>query len=327
MKPTHKVLAALALTLGAAVQAQAAADFPKAGPISLVVGFPAGGGADTVARYVAQQLSKSWDVPVVVENRAGAGGILSASYVARAPNNGSTILLAGTNMVQLKASMHELPFDIAKALTPVAQVARSGTLFVAPNSLPANNFKEFVDLVKSQPGRHSFGSYGVGTSSQMYGELLNREAGLDLLHIAYKGAMQAISQGIQGNSVSVAVVDAGSGTPFVRSGQIKALAVTGTERLTTLPDIPTTNELNIKSMDTYGWYGMFVPDGTPDTVVDKINATMREIAATPEYQQRMVDMGLMKPNLYTARQFQQVFNEDTAYWDKVIDDTGVGKSR
>lgn len=324
MKVMQKVVAALSFGFVMGAHAQDTVDFPAKGPVSLVVGFPAGGGADTIARYVAQKLSDKWRVPVVVENRPGASGVLSAAYVGRAAPDGYTILLAGTNMVQLSATMPDLPFDISETLTPVVQLARVGTLLIAPNSLPASSLDEFIDMVKAEPGKHSFGSYGVGTSSQMFGELLNQATKIDLLHVAYKGAAQAISQGVLGNSVSLAVVDAGSGTPYARSGQVKALAVTGTERLKQLPDVPTTSELGIDAMNAYGWYALFTPVSTPPGIAGKINSDMREIIGTSDYRQRMETMGLLQPVSLSTDQFKQVFERDTEYWEGVIKATGVG---
>jgi tripartite-type tricarboxylate transporter receptor subunit TctC len=322
-----KAIAAAVVGFSFCVQAQPIPnDYPKGG-VTLVVGFPAGGGADAIARYVALKLNERWQVPVVVENRPGAGGVLSASHVARAAPDGSVILLGGTNLVQLSATMQQLPFDVLRTFTPAVQLARVGTMFIAPKTIPVNSLEELAVLAKNEPGRHSFASYGAGTSSQMFGELFNQHAGTDLLHVPFKGAGQAINEGVLAKQVSVAVVDAGSGMPFVTSGQVKVLAVTGTERLSKLPEVPHTRELGIRSMDVYGWYGLFIPIATPDAIARKINADMREIISTADYRQKMESMGLLQPAPLSVAQFREVFSTDKAYWDGVISKTGVGNTK
>jgi tripartite-type tricarboxylate transporter receptor subunit TctC len=224
------------------------------------VPYPAGGATDTLARTIAQKLQEAWGQPALVENKPGASGTIGNQFVARAPADGQTILIAITALIQQPLLMDKLPYDPLADLVPVTQIARSPSLFAVPLDSPAKSLKEFVAMVKANPHKYNYGTYGAGTSSHIQGSLLNMQAGLDLVHVPFQGAAPLVTN-LVGGQLASAFIDSATARPQLKS--IRPLAVTGTQRMRGLPDVPTFAELGYHSFDPYGWFGVFVPDPAP----------------------------------------------------------------
>jgi tripartite-type tricarboxylate transporter receptor subunit TctC len=259
-------LATLSLALLGAAGAQAQTAYPSQ-PIKFIVPYPAGGTTDVLARMVAQKMQESWQQTVVVENKPGAGGTIGNNLVAKAPADGYTVLFGIVALVQ-QMTLMKLPYDPLKDFAPISRVAVTPAVFAASASLPVNNLAELIKLVKANPGKYSFGTYGPGTSAHLQGELLNLQTGMDLLHIPYQGAAPLVTA-MLGGQLSTAFMDAGSSRQHFP--KFKLLGVTGSERLSWLPNVPTLKEQGLNSFEPLGWFGMFLPVATPKPVVDKFS--------------------------------------------------------
>jgi tripartite-type tricarboxylate transporter receptor subunit TctC len=287
--------------------------------IKLIVPYPAGGATDTLGRTVAQKLQESWGQTVLVENRAGASGTIGNNLVAKAAPDGYTVLIAITALIQQPSLMDKLPYDALKDFTPVTMIARSPSMLAVPLSSPARTLKEFIDMVKAQPGKHNFGSYGAGTSSHIQGSLLNMQAGLDLVHVPFQGAAPLMTN-LVGGQLTAAFVDSASARPQLAN--IRPLAVTGTARMPGLPDVPSFLELGYHSFDPYGWFGVFLPAGAPAAVTQKLADEVNRILRLPDVTARIEGLGLQvgggKPD-----EFQQTVRKELALYGKIIKDASI----
>jgi len=311
-------LAAL-FALPAAAQ-QAPADYPSQ-PVTLVVPFPAGGITDNMARLVAQELGTAWGKPVVVENRVGASGTIGVAAVARAPKDGHTALFTITTHVQMPALQRKLSYDAVKDFAAVSQIGISTSALVVTPDVPAKTLAELVTLLKAEPGKYSYGSTGVATTSHIYGELFKKEAGVDMPHVPYKGAAPMVTD-LLGGHIRVAVLDTGTALPHLQSGKLRALAALGTQRSATLPQVPTFQQAGYAGFEPYAWIALFLPAGTPQLRVDKMSKAVAAIIAKPEVQKKMRDMNI-EPVGSTAAEFAVVLRQDADTWKRVIDKTGI----
>ncbi|PIF75048.1 tripartite-type tricarboxylate transporter receptor subunit TctC [Variovorax sp. 54] len=311
-------LAAL-FALPAAAQ-QASADYPSQ-PVTLVVPFPAGGITDNIARLVAQELGTAWGKPVVVDNRVGASGTIGAAAVARAPKDGHTALFTITTHVQMPALQRKLSYDAVKDFAAVSQIGISTSALVVTPDVPAKTLAELVTLLKAEPGKYAYGSTGVATTSHIYGELLKKEAGVDMPHVPYKGAAPMVTD-LLGGHIRVAVLDTGTALPYLQSGKLRALAALGTQRSATLPQVPTFQQAGYAGFEPYAWIALFLPAGTPQPRVDKMSKAVAAIIAKPEVQKKMRDMNI-EPVGSTAAEFAVVLRQDADTWKRVIDKTGI----
>lgn len=306
--------AVTALGLLSAAPAWAQAPYPDPGQtIRLVVPYPAGGATDTLARTVAHKLGESWKVAVIVENRPGAGGTIGSQLVARAAPDGNTVLFTIVALVQ-QITLMNLPYDPLKDFTPITRVAISPSILAVPKETPASNAREFAALVKSQPGKFNFGSYGAGTSAHIQGSLLNLEGGLDMIHVPYQGGAPLVNA-MLGNQLSAAFLDAGSSRPHLP--KFKLLGITGTQRLGWLPDVATFKEQGFNGFEPMGWFGMLLPAGTPKAVVDKFSAESRAILASPDVKERIEALGLL-PASDTPADFAEILKSDAATYARII---------
>jgi tripartite-type tricarboxylate transporter receptor subunit TctC len=289
----RKVLAALgagalsaALPLAARAQAQA---FPNK-PIRVVVPYAAGGGADANARLLAQPLSVLLGQPIVVDNKPGASGVLAAQAVIQAPADGHTLLF-DTFPYAVNAVLRKLPFDPVKDLVPVSQAINMPNILVVPIGAPYRTFQELIDHARAHPGQLNYASYGAGGSAHLAAELLRRDAGIDWVHVPYKGGAPAITDLLAGQ-VSAYFANPVSGLPYVQSGRLRALATTGAQRMEALPDVPTVRESGYKDFEVVEWNGFFAPAGTPQAVVDRLSSAVQEATRQPEVRQRLIGMGI-----------------------------------
>ena len=309
-----------ATALAAMSPLPAAAQAYPSKPIKVIVPYAPGGATDILGRMVAAKLQESWGQSVVVENKPGASGVLGNDLVAKAPPDGYTVLLGITAIVH-SATLMKLPYDPYKDLIPVSQLAVSTSLLTVPAGTPVKTLAEYVALVKSQPGKHGYGSFGNGTSAHIQGELFKSQTGVDMAHVPYKGSAPMLND-LLGGQLSAAFLDVGSSRGQLKAGSIKALAATGTERLKMLPDVPTFAELGLKNFEPRGWFGYFLPAGTPAPVVAKLGAELARIIRSPEVSAKIEELGLL-PSGNTPEQFAAIVKGDGAIYAKLIKDLNI----
>ena len=307
--------------LTAAIPAMAQSPFPSQ-PIKMIVPYPAGGATDALGRMMAQKLGEAWSTSVVVENKPGAGGTIGNNIVAKAPADGHTILMTITAIIQ-QPSLMSLPYDPLKDFAPVVQVAKSPSMFAVPLSSPANTLKEFITLVQANPGKYNYGTYGAGTSSHIQGSLLNLQGKLDMVHVPFQGAAPLVTNMVGGQLTS-AFIDSASARAHLKS--FKPLAVTGTQRMAALPDVPTFKELGFHSYEPLGWFGMLLPANTPTAIVTKYSEEFNRILRMPDVVARIEGFGLGvgggKPE-----EFAQVMKSDAQVYATIIKDAGIKLSQ
>ena len=310
-------LSSLALLGAGSALAQAQTAYPSQ-PIKFIVPYPAGGTTDVLARMVAQKMQESWQQTVVVENKPGAGGTIGNNLVAKATADGYTVLFGIVALVQ-QMTLMKLPYDPLKDFAPISRVAVTPAVFAASTSLPVNNLAELIKLVKANPGKYSFGTYGPGTSAHLQGELLNLQTGMDLLHIPYQGAAPLVTA-MLGGQLSTAFMDAGSSRQHIP--KFKVLGVTGSERLSWLPNVPTFKEQGLNSFEPMGWLGLLLPAATPKPVVDKFSAETQRILKLPDVREKIEAMGLI-PGGETSDSFAKVMKSDADIYARIIRDAKI----
>jgi tripartite-type tricarboxylate transporter receptor subunit TctC len=308
------VAAAVAAFLPAAALAQA---WP-AKPVKIVVPFAAGGATDVVARLLAQKLSESWGQAVVVEDRAGAGGNIGADVVAKSEPDGYTLLMTSGSIVTANPFMYRnMPFDAAKDLLPITNVATGPQVIAVSPGVPAKDLKEFIAYVKANPGRVNFGSAGVGTQTHLAAENFAYSAGLDMTHVPYKGEAAALTDLI-GGQIQMVTPNMGAAVGFIKQGKIRALAVTSRERNPALPEVPPAGEA-LPGFENSGWFGLMAPAGTPRDVIDRIQRDSAKILLSEEFKAKLAQQG-MTPVANTPSEFGAAIKEESARWQKVIRD-------
>jgi tripartite-type tricarboxylate transporter receptor subunit TctC len=291
-------------------------------PVRIIVPFPPGGTTDIVARSIGVELQRMWQHPVVIENRAGAGGNIGADAVAKSPGDGYTLLMGtvGThaiNQALYAQSGSKMPFDPAKDFVPITLVAGVPNVMVINAKLPVNSVAEFIAYAKARPGQLNMASSGNGTSIHLTGELFKTVTGTYMVHFPYRGSAPAVTDLISGN-MNVMFDNLPSALPHIKSGRLKALAVTSRTRSPALPDVPTIEEAaGLKGFDASSWFGLFAPAGTPRTVVDKIQADVAKALAQPAVRERFVAQGA-DPGGNTPDQFAAFIRAETDKWTRVV---------
>ena len=302
------------------VMAQTTAAYPSK-PVHVVVGFPAGGPVDTLARAIGEKLSQSMGQQFIVENVAGATGIIANQRVAKAAPDGYTLLM-GASTIPIQATLNKsLPYDTLRDLTPIAYVGDSPLLLVVPPSSPVRNVHELVAYIKANPGKLAYGSAGTGSGNHLAGELFKKMAGLDITHVPYKGAAPA-EVDVMGGHVSYIFDAFTSGLKLVESGRLRALAVTTDTRATVSLDIPTMAESGFPGFSVSTWYGLIGPGNLPPDVVRRLNEEVNKALAQPDLQARLVAMGLQARPQATA-QFSSFIKKEVEKWAAVIKESGV----
>jgi len=309
------------VVLGAAVLSPAvrAADYPVR-PVKWVVPYPPAGTTDVLARIVAQWLTEKMGQPFVVENRPGAGNNLGVEYVVNSPPDGYTMLLVnpanGINATLYK----NLNFNFIRDIVPVVGLIRTPNVMEVTPSLPVKTVKEFIDYCKANPGKINMASSGAGTSVHLSGELFKSMTGCDMVHVPYKGAGPALVDLI-GGQVHVLFDNLPSSIGHLRSGKLRALAVTSEQREPSLPGVPTVAE-TVPGYEATAWFGIGMPKGTPREIVDKINAEVNRALADPKMRERLAELG-GKPIAGTPEDFGKVIAAETAKWEKVVISSGA----
>ncbi len=278
--------------LGAAVlpSLSQAQDYPSRA-IQFIVPYTPGTTADTLARLLGPKIAQRWNVPVVVENKVGASGIIGTDAVAKAAPDGYTFLFVATSYGTLAATNPKLPYDPIKSFAPVSLLGTSAWTLVVNNKFPATNVREFVEQVKKQPGIVNYASPGTGGSQHLAMELFKQETGTDMIHVPYKGSAGALNDIVAGH-VQASVVSLQSATPLVQSGKMRMLAVMSRERAPTFPQVPTLAESGYGNMLVETWYGAMAPAGTPPAVISKMNSEINSLLALAEVKEAMAKMGV-----------------------------------
>ena len=312
------------LVLGAALilaaTAAMAQNYPTR-PVRFVVPYAPGGSTDTLARTMGTKLSDLLGQQVVVDNRPGANGDIGMSIVAKAPPDGYTIVLGYIANLAIGPSLYDrMPYDPVKDFTPITQVAGASNIFVTHPSLPARNFKEFIAYAKANPKKVTFASAGVASVGHLTGELLNDMAGIDMLHVPYKGSGQAISD-LVGGHVKVMISGMASTLPHVRSGKLIGIVTTGAKRTPATPDIPTIAE-TYPGFESSSWFGVLGPAGMPKPVVMRLNADIHKALQDPAVAKRLADVGF-EITYGTPEQFAAYIQSEIRKWAKVVKASGA----
>jgi tripartite-type tricarboxylate transporter receptor subunit TctC len=312
------ILAVFCLAFGALAQSPAYPDRP----VSMVVTFAAGGSSDILARAVADAMSHGLGQQIAVDNRPGAGGQIGAEAVAHATPDGYTVLFGTNGTLGIGPALYKnLRYDPSHDLAPVGLLHKLPLLLIVYPSIPAMNLQELIQYARSNPGKLSFASAGVGSVSHLAGELFKEEAKVDILHVPYKGGGAAVTDLISGR-VSMMLETIPNALPLARSGQMRAIAVTTKERSSSAPDIPTLAESGLPNFDVSAWTGLFVPAGTPRAIVDRLNAETRRIAGEKHYVDLVQAMGT-NVAASSPEEFGAFVRDDIARWTRVIEHAGI----
>lgn len=311
------VLTAAALLLVSAAAATAQ-DYPTK-PVRVIVPFAPGGLNDIVARTVATHLSERLGKQFIVENRTGAGGIVGSELVANAPKDGYTLLIVSLAHA-VNPWLYKLPYDPNKAFAPISLVVSSPNAFAVHPSLPAKNVKEFIALAKKEPGQIMYASGGVGGSLHLGFELFKLEAGIDVLHVPFRGAGPAVVDTVGGHTKAI-IATVTTLAPHVKSGKLRAIGISGTRRSPTMPDVPTFAEAGV-SYEAGNWIGLAAPAGTPAAIVDKLNKEISAVQDMPEVQKRFADEGADVIKM-TPAQFGAYMDSEMTKWGRVIKEGNI----
>lgn len=319
----HAVLIAACATIAAPAAWAAPGDYPTR-PIKLVVPYTPGGSNDVIARILAQKLTAFWGQPVVVENRPGAGGNLGAALVARAAPDGYTFLITPNNLLTMNPSLYKktgMGFDPAKDIIPISLVATGPILLAVNAELPVNSVKELIDYAKANPGKLSYASAGIGTPHHLTAELFKSRTGIDMTHVPYRGAAPAVSD-LTAGRVQVMFGIPNSLMPFVKTGQLKALAVSGETPSPLLPGLPTVASAGVPGFDSTLWIGLTAPAGTPPAIVAKVDAAIEKAMNDPEVKTTLEAQGLA-PAFDSPQEFAALIKKDNERWTKLIEEKNL----
>lgn len=292
-------------------------------PITLVIPFPPGGPTDAMARTLAAEMKDRLGQPMVVENRAGAGGNIGAEYVARAAADGQTLLFGTSGPLAINASLYrKIGYDPVKSFAPVIQVGHLPNILVVNPAVPARTVKELIAYAKASPGKLSYASSGNGASSHLAGVLFNASAGVDLQHIPYKGTGPALTD-LLGGQVTMSFTDVLTAQPYVKSGKLRALGVTTAERSQALPEVPTVAEQGVPGYDVSVFFGIVAPAGTPPERIAKLNKAFIEVLNTAKVKQLLASQGLEPAPSSRPEQLGRFIEAQMAIWAGVVKQSGA----
>jgi len=316
-----KVMKLLVLGLALLCPAFATAqDFPSK-TIRLIVPFPPGGPNDIIARVVGQRMSEILKQTIIIDNRSGQGGVVGTDVVAKAPPDGYTIGVASAGALAISPSMEKVAYDTLKDLQPITLVAKVPEMLVVATSVPANTMQELVSLAKSQPGKLNFASSGPGSMPHLAGELFRLTAGINIIHVPYRGAAPAVND-LLAQQVQMVFLDLPVLLPQIKAGKLKPIAVGTTQRVPSAPDVPTTVEVGMPNLQTENWYGMVAPAKTPPQIVGVLNKAAVEAMKDPTVVEKLASQGAILVG-DTPEHFRDYIDSETKKWAKVIVDAGV----
>jgi tripartite-type tricarboxylate transporter receptor subunit TctC len=290
--------------------------------VRMIAPFAPGGATDVLARLTAQKLGERWGQTVIVDNRVGAGGHIGAEVASRAAPDGYTLLVAGTPHAIGMSLYQKLGYDLAKDLAPANRIATYPSAIVVHPSLPVKNVKELIALAKGRPGQLNFGSAGVGSPNGLALELFKTMAKVDMVHIPYKGGSGQMVTELLSGQVQLASIGLPPAMPYVSSGRLRVIAVTGTTRSALLPASPTVNESGLPGFDVTSWYGVFGPAALPKDIVAKVNADVAAILGAQDLKDRLATLGA-EPGSMSTEAFARYVREEITKWTKVVKDSGA----
>jgi tripartite-type tricarboxylate transporter receptor subunit TctC len=309
------------LVLLACASLAQAQPFPSR-PIRIVVPFPPGGTSDILARSIGQKLTEEWGQPVLADNRPGAAGNIAAEIVAKSKPDGYTLFINTVGTHAINAALYtQLPYDIVKDFTPITNLVNLPSVMLVHPSVPAKNVKELIALAKKRPDSLQYSSAGSGTQPHLTAEMFNMMSGVKLMHVPYKGAGPQMI-GIISGEVAITFATAPSGVPYVKNKQLRAIGVSGANRIPALPDVQTIAEGGVPGYLAVGWNGLMGPGNMPQPVLDKIHEAVSRIVRTPEMNQRLVDLGA-EPALSTPAEFGALIKSEIVKWAKVVKESGA----
>ncbi len=320
---THKLILSACIGLASMVAAGAAgaADAYPAKPIKVIVGYPAGGANDLVARAIGQEMSKDLGQQVVVENISGAAGTIGAASAAKAAPDGYTLFMGAGAHALAPSVRKSLPYDIVSDFAPVSVAAIGSYVLVVNPQVKANSAKELIDLAKASPGTLTFASSGVGAPPHLAGVLFQERTGTRLHHIPFRGDADANTAVLAGH-VDMIFGSLGPTVPHIRGGKVRALAVTGNARSTALPDVPTLQEAGVPDYNVSTWWGLLAPAGTPPAIVDRLARSVEKAAALPHIKEQFVNMGVEAASS-TPAEFAAFIKAEVAKFKKITEAAGI----
>jgi len=320
-----RVLAMLAVCVLALAQPAATQTYPSR-PVTIVAPYAAGGGADLIARLMAQKLSERLGQSFVVENRLGAGGVIAASSVAKATPDGYTLFMGASTQLAIQVTLHKtLPYDPAADFVPIALVASVPFVLIVNPSLPVHSVGELIALAKQKPGQLTFGSSGVGGPPHLFTELLKTMTGIEMTHIPYKGTAQAMTDVIAGH-VPIIFSDLAPAIPQLKAGRLRALGISSAVRFAGMPEIPPLAEAGVPGFDAVSWLALVAPAATPREVVEKLHVEVKAIMAMPDVQKRFVDLGNIPLVSPPPDELRAYVKSEIVRWGKVVEKAGLAGS-
>lgn len=313
-------LAAAPLLLPTAASAQGPAAWPTR-PVTFVVPFAPGGGTDIAARLLAVRLGQKWGQSVLVDNRTGAGGLVGAELVAKARPDGYTLLIGNVGTQSINPSLYKMPYDADRAFTPVSLFAELPFAFVVNPGVPAKTPKELIALAQAAPGKYTYASSGSGGSPHLTAEIFQQAAGVSFVHVPYKGGGPAMSDLMAGH-VDMLFASILETSGYVKTGKLRALAVTSAQRSPAMPEVPTLAELGVPNAESGSWVALLAPAGTPQALVDRISADVKEAVATEDMRRALIAQGAT-PRGSTPAELQKTIDADKQRYGQVIKSRGV----
>ncbi len=315
-------LSALAwLAASSCTFAQSGAHPYPTGPVRIIVPFPAGGGVDTTGRLVGQRLAEALGKPFLIDNRPGANGMIGSEIVAKSPKDGYTLMVNGANVVTTPSLYRKVTYDPIKDFEPISLLSLAPNVLVVHPSVPAKSVKELVALAKTHPGQVNFAGSGSGSTPHLAAELFNTLANVKMVHVPYRGTSPAIV-GLMSGEASVMFMPTTNAVQLVKSGKLRALAVTSRVRISALPALPTVAESGIKGYESSQWYGMLAPAGTPVEILNVLNSHVMNIMQAPDMKQRMIDSGSVAVGS-TREAFASHLKTEFEKWARVIKQSGA----
>ncbi|HEY9279833.1 MAG TPA: tripartite tricarboxylate transporter substrate binding protein [Eoetvoesiella sp.] len=303
------------------IAADEASNFPNRA-VTIVSPFAAGGATDVLARLVAHRLGEIWKQSVVVENKAGAGGVIATAAVANSKADGYTLLLGSVGPIEVLPSLlKELPYDPEKDLDAVSMLVNVENVLVVNNAVPAKSVKELIELAKKDPGSLNFGSSGIGTTGHLAGEVFKQQANVDMLHVPYRGGAPAANALLAGD-VQLSFATVPSVVGHINAGKLRPLAVTGSEPLSALPGVPPIKDEGVPDYRIASWYGLLAPDGTPPAVISKIHADVQQVLAMPDVKTTLLEQGWTTVSA-SVEQMQNNISSGIKEWKVVLERAGI----
>ncbi len=315
------VVAMLAVVAGLAAADGAAAQAWPAKPVRMVIAFPPGGTSDFVGRVVAAKLSEFLGQSIVIDNKPGASGLIGTQEVARAAPDGYTLLLAPSDFTVIPGLQEKPPYDPIRDFAPIGMIIEYSHVLVAHPNVAASNAKELIALAKAKPGQLNFASGGNGATNHISGEWFKRNAGVDIIHVPYKGNGPAIVD-LLADRVQLLFTSTGPVEAHLKSGKLKAIAVTGKSRLSSMPDVPTVAENALPGYEFLLWYGLVAPAGTPRAVVDRLNADLRKTMASPDVREKLASIGGTH-NVGSPDEMAALLKAELTNWTRLARDVGI----